>query len=43
MEMISDENNNLDKFTYNKALQKIIESNRVSKSDKNLMRTMKIK
>ncbi|MBC6695633.1 DNA alkylation repair protein [Terrisporobacter mayombei] len=37
------ENNNLDKFTYNKALQKIIESNRVSKSDKNLMRTMKIK
>ena len=37
------ENNNLDKFTYNKALQKIIESNRVSKSDKDLMRTMKIK
>lgn len=37
------ENNNLDKFTYNKALQKIIESNRVSKRDKDLMRTMKIK
>lgn len=36
------ENNNLDKFTYNKALQKIIESNRVSKSDKDLIRTMKI-
>lgn len=36
-------NNNLDKFTYNKALQKIIESLRVSKEDKDLMRSMKIK
>ena len=36
-------NNNLDKFTYNKSLQKIIESNRVSKDDKDLMRTMKVK
>ena len=36
-------NNNLDKFTYNKSLQKIIESNRVSKDDKNLMRSMKVK
>lgn len=36
-------NNNLDNFTYNKSLQKIIESNRVCKEDKNLIRTMKIK
>lgn len=36
------ENNNLDKFTYNKALQKIIEPTRVSKSDKDLIRAMKI-
>ena len=36
-------NNNLDKFTYNKSLQKIIESNRVSKDDKDLMRSMKVK
>lgn len=34
-------NNNLDNFTYNKSLQKIIESNRVSKEDKYLMRSMK--
>ena len=34
-------NNNLDNFTYNKSLQKIIESNRVSKEDKDLMRSMK--
>ncbi|WP_434797553.1 DNA alkylation repair protein [Terrisporobacter vanillatitrophus] len=34
-------NNNLDNFTYNKSLQKIIESNRVSKEDKDLMRIMK--
>lgn len=34
-------NNNLDKFTYNKSLQKIIESNRVTKEDKELIRTMK--
>ena len=37
------QNNNLDKFTYNKSLQKIIESNRVSKEDKDLMRSMKLK
>ena len=36
-------NNNLDKFTYNKSLQKIIESNRVSKEEKYLIRSMKIK
>lgn len=36
-------NNNLDNFTYNKSLQKIIESNRVSKEYKNLMRSMKKK
>lgn len=35
-------NNSLDKFTYNKALQKIIESNRVSKDVKAEMRGMKI-
>ena len=34
-------NNSLDKFTYNKALQKIIESNRVSKDVKAEMRGMK--
>lgn len=34
-------NNNLDNFTYNKSLQKIIESTRVSKEDKDLMRTLK--
>lgn len=34
-------NNNLDNFTYNKSLQKIIESNRASKEDKYLMRSMK--
>lgn len=36
-------NNNLDSFTYNKSLQKIIESTRVSKEDKDLIRSMKIK
>ncbi|WP_455539945.1 DNA alkylation repair protein [Terrisporobacter sp.] len=36
-------NNNLDKFTYNKSLQKIIESNRVNKEDKDLIRSMKLK
>lgn len=36
-------NNNLDDFTYNKSLQKIIESNRVSKEYKDLMRSMKKK
>lgn len=36
-------NNNLDNFTYNKSLQKIIESNRVSSEYKDLMRSMKKK
>jgi 3-methyladenine DNA glycosylase AlkD len=35
--------NNLDNFTYNKAIQKIIESNRVNEKTKNLVRNMKIK
>lgn len=34
-------NNNLDDFTYNKAIQKMIESYRVSDEDKKLLRTMK--
>ncbi len=34
-------NNNLDEFTYNKALQKIVESNRVSKEIKEEIRKMK--
>lgn len=33
--------NSLDKYTYNKALQKIIESNRVDNNTKNVMRKMK--
>ncbi len=33
--------NHLDDFTYNKALQKIIESNRVSKEVKDAIRKMK--
>ena len=36
-------NNQLDNFTYNKALQKIIESNRVSKEEKDQIRKMKRK
>lgn len=36
-------NNNLDSFTYNKSLQKIIESTRVSNEYKDLIRSMKIK
>ena len=36
-------NNNLDDWTYNKAIQKIIESNRVSDIDKNMLRGMKRK
>lgn len=36
-------NNNLDNWTYNKALQKIIESNRVSKETKEKIRKMKRK
>ena len=35
------ENNNLSYFTYNKAIQKIIESNRVSKLDKDIVRRYK--
>ena len=34
-------NNSLDKFTYNKALQKIIESYRVDKESKSIIRSMK--
>lgn len=36
-------NNTLDDFTYNKALQKITESNRVDKETKSLIRSMKRK
>lgn len=36
-------NNNLDKFTYNKSIKKIIESLRVSTEDKNILRQMKKK
>ena len=36
-------NNSLDNFTYNKALQKIRESNRVTKEDKELVKQMKRK
>lgn len=35
------QNNELDTFTYNKALQKIIESYRVTKQDKEIIRKMK--
>jgi len=35
--------NHLDDFTYNKALQKIIESYRVSTEDKEIIRSMKRK
>jgi len=34
-------NNNLDKFTYNKVLQKIIESSRIRKSEKETLKLMK--
>ncbi len=34
-------NNSLDKFTYNKALQKIIESYQVSKEEKDRIRILK--
>lgn len=37
------QNNNLDNFTYNKALQKIIESYRVSKEEKEILKKMKKK
>ena len=33
--------NNLDNWTYNKTLQKIIESNRVAKKEKYIIRKMK--
>ena len=36
-------NNNLDKFTYNKAIQKMIESRRISNEQKEFLRTQKIK
>jgi len=36
-------NNNLDDFTYNKSIQKIIESNRVDKEMKGYLRTLKRK
>lgn len=35
--------NNLDYFTYNKSLQKICESLKVSKEEKNIIRGMKVK
>ncbi|OOM16055.1 DNA alkylation repair protein [Clostridium saccharobutylicum] len=41
--MIYLKNNNLDDFTYNKALQKITESFRVSKETKSIIRSMKRK
>jgi len=34
-------NNNLDSFTHNKAIQKIIESRRVSKADKEMIKSLK--
>ena len=37
------QNNSLDKITFNKALQKIIESNRVNKETKDEIRKMKLK
>ena len=36
-------NNNLDTFTYNKAIQKIIESNRINISDKEYLKQLKRK
>lgn len=36
-------NSNLDKFTYNKTLQKMIESRRITDEQKNDLRKMKIK
>ena len=35
-------NNNLDKFTFNKAIQKMLESNRISKEEKDCLRKMKV-
>lgn len=36
-------NNNLDKFTHNKTIQKMCESYRVDKNEKDILRSMKIK
>ena len=41
MQYLQSGNNHLDKDTYNKALQKIIESNRVGKREKNKIKKMK--
>lgn len=41
MKYLQNKNNQLDKETYNKSLQKIIESNRVGKREKNQIRRMK--
>ena len=41
--MIFLKNNNLDNFTFNKSLQKITESFRVSDEDKSLIKSMKRK
>lgn len=41
MEYLQDGNNHLDKETYNKTLQKIVESNRVGKREKNKIRKMR--
>ena len=41
--MIYLKNNNLDKFTYNQGLQKMIESYRVSKEEKEYLRSIKRK
>lgn len=43
LKFLQDEKYNLDTWTYNKALQKITESFRVSKEDKILIKSMKIK
>lgn len=43
MNFLEQNKNNLDKFTYNKTLQKMIESNRITKEQKDVLRTMKIK
>ena len=40
---MQDGNNTLDDWTYNKAIQKMLESYRVSESDKNMLRVMKRK
>ncbi len=40
-EFLKENKYNLDKFTYNKSLQKIIESNRIKEDEKNKIRKMK--